>query len=150
MGGTEREQKEQLARGGSASVEQLDEFARDPDPQVRAAVAQNASERVLRTLGSDPRAEVRAVVAANPHTPRDVLFGLVTDRSSLVRFWLTVHKDRELLRLLAEDPDELTASAAKSALDGQRLYRRLLDAPSEWLAKRAHRMIKDLTEDAGA
>jgi hypothetical protein len=32
---------------------------------------------------------VRAAVSANPNTPHDVLRQMVTDRSKLVRFWLT-------------------------------------------------------------
>jgi hypothetical protein len=138
----ERERKQQLAWNPHTALDRLVELAEDPDPYVRAAAAQNAPDWLLRKMASDGRAQVRAAVAANPITPDDVLREMVTDRSKLVRFWLTVQTDRALLRELARDPDELTASAARSALDGKRLYRRLINAPFEALAKRAVRRIE--------
>lgn len=139
----ERERKRQLALDPSTPVDALRILADDPDPSVRAAVAaRRAPLYLLRSLADDPRAEVRAAVAANPSTPRGVLLDLAHDRSKLVRFWLTVQKDRELLQILARDPDRLTASAARSALDQRRLYRRLLEVPARRRFRRAMQMVE--------
>jgi hypothetical protein len=132
---SERERKQQLAWVGETSASVLGELARDADPKVRAAAAQNAPEEFLRTLAGDRIAEVRAAVAANPTTPSDVLLRLASDGSKLVRFWLTSQQDRALLRVLNRDPDPFNAQTARTALNGLRLYRPVLNAPGEWMVR---------------
>ena len=117
----------------------------DPEPRVRAAAAQHASAEQLRALAGDPRAEVRLAVGANANTPSDVLMALTQDRSANVRWWVVAgsqaQRNREVLRRLRLDEDRTVADTARAALDGLRLYRRLLELPGNGLAALAHRRV---------
>lgn len=136
----------QLGFDPSTSDEVREQLLRDRDPRVRAAATRHASPRRLRDLANDSRAEVRVAVATNGDTPADVLLALVSDRSASVRWWLVTgarfQMNKEVLRRLRDDEDQLVADTAGAALDDMRLYRRILNLPEEVLAALAHRLIE--------
>ena len=145
------EQKRQLGWDESTPPDVRGDLLRDPDPRVRAAAAQHASAEQLRALATDPRAEVRLAVGANANTPSDVLMTLTQDRSANVRWWVVAgaqaQRNREVLRRLSLDNDGIVADAARAALDGLRLYRRVLELPENGLATLAHRLIERRQRD---
>ncbi|MGZ4552510.1 MAG: hypothetical protein ACXVXZ_13645 [Mycobacteriaceae bacterium] len=59
---------------------------------------------------------------------------LTQDRSANIRWWVVAgaqaQRNREVLRRLKLDKDRIVADTARAALDGLRLYRRLLELKS--------------------
>ncbi len=76
---------------------------------------------------------------------------LTQDRSANVRWWVVAgaqaQRNREVLRRLSLDNDGIVADAARAALDGLRLYRRVLELPENGLATLAHRLIERRQRD---
>ncbi|WP_052405886.1 hypothetical protein [Demequina mangrovi] len=98
----------------------LDRLVADPDPKVRAAVAQpdHRPADLMRLLARDRRAEVRAAVAASTTIPDDLALELLADRSAVVRWSLLTMRDGDLrfARALVDDPDEMNRAHARFML----------------------------------
>ncbi|GIM94771.1 hypothetical protein [Paractinoplanes toevensis] len=97
----------------------------DPEPDVRAAAAQNAGTTAeqRRQLVHDPAQRVRAAVvhAMADHgwdLPEEDLLLLARDRSVNVRYWVATlpGSTRPVYEILAQDPDDMTAAAARQWL----------------------------------
>jgi hypothetical protein len=78
----------------------LEQLARHPNADVRAAVSDNRStpEHVLQMLASDSDPNVRYQLAENPHLPMWVLQGLAEDDHPYV----ACRAERTLFRVQAE------------------------------------------------
>lgn len=103
----------------------LQTLLNDPEPSVRAAAALSgrttAAQR--RQLARDPAYAVRATLvhAMNYHgwdIPEEDLLLLARDRSVNVRYWVAAlpGSTRPVYKILAEDPDEMVATAARAWL----------------------------------
>lgn len=127
-------QAEHLARARSLPKGVTAQLARDPDPEVRRALAGNPllPPELLARLAADPEAGVRAVAAAawadppeealralltdpDPRVrvaactrrpPRDLYEDLLADPCTRVHVVPFLELDRETAALLAADPDE--------------------------------------------
>lgn len=140
------ERKRQLGWDESTPPDVRADLLTDSDPRVRAAAAQHATAEQLRVLATDPRAEVRLAVGANAKTPSDVLMALTEDRSANVRWWVVAgaqaQRNKGVLRRLQDDDGRTVADTAGTAIDGLRLYRRILNLPGSGLASLANRLIE--------
>lgn len=147
------ERKRQLGWDESTPPDVRADLLTDSDPRVRAAAAQHATAEQLRVLATDPRAEVRLAVGANAKTPSDVLMALTEDRSANVRWWMVdggwwmvagaqAQRNKGVLRRLQDDDGRTVADTAGTAIDGLRLYRRILNLPGSGLASLANRLIE--------
>ncbi|MFC7500636.1 hypothetical protein, partial [Nocardioides sp. GCM10030258] len=95
------------------------QLLRDAHPRVRGSLALNplTTDNQRRTLAQDPNAETRAILASSDRNPDDVYFELARDKSTNVRFWLTVHgTNRPLMKLLMKDPSDMVANTARNSL----------------------------------
>lgn len=73
--------------GRTAHRTLLMQLADDADPKVRAGVAWNRfAGQLWTTLAKDPQRQVRAAVAGNPHAPDELMTTFTTDRSADVRW----------------------------------------------------------------
>lgn len=110
--------REELA-WATPHAEIVAQLLRDAHPRVRGSLAHNplTTDDQRRTLAQDPSAETRAILASAEGNPDDVLFGLARDKSTNVRFWLTVHgTNRPLMKLLMKDPSDMVADTARNSL----------------------------------
>lgn len=72
----------------------MDIISTDSDPYTRAEAVRSSSEARLEVFATDPEPMVRAVVAENPYTPTAVLLKLVNDPDYEVVAALTLNEAR--------------------------------------------------------
>jgi hypothetical protein len=104
----------------ATSREALERLARDPQADVRAAVAGNdaAPAELLTLLARDRLRGVRASVLHSRNVPDELVTELAADKSVVVR-WNVIQfhaERRDLLHLLSDDPDEMNAHHARTFL----------------------------------
>jgi len=101
-------------------------LARDPHPAVRSTAAINPalSDADVEMLASDPIARVRAAASGCRRLRPETLTRLADDRSSHVRWSVLVDNPErlDLARKIADDPDEMNASQARSQLERPREF----------------------------
>lgn len=115
------------------SEETIGALAHDPDPTVRASLADHRhTPDLLRILSADPALKVRMAVAKNQKTPVDVLAVLAEAPESAVRWSVARNRSitNEIIVMLAHDNDpdvieELIASMGDHSGMTQELWEHL-------------------------
>ncbi len=114
----DREDWERVHRAMKAEtpVEELTEFARDPEPKVRENVARNsgAPANLLLQLATDVCEEVRQCVSFNRATPPDALRQLCKDAVPQIRQFAAYHKScpTDMLEALSADEPKVRGAVA--------------------------------------
>ncbi len=72
-------QKAELIQHPKFNTPLMDIICSDPDPYTRAEAVRYSSDKRLAVFATDPDPIVRAVVAENPYTPKEVLLSLLSD-----------------------------------------------------------------------
>jgi hypothetical protein len=111
----------------------LARLAEDPHERVRATVPHNraCTPELLEILSHDRSYQVRASVATTDLVTEEMLQRLARDKSANVRWWV-IHRHwhrRDVIKLLADDPDEENAKAARGVLKDLPFRRRRWPRP---------------------
>lgn len=111
----------------------LARLAEDPHERVRATVTRNraCTPELLEILSHDRSHQVRASAATTDVVTEEMLQRLARDKSANVRWWV-IHRHwhrRDVLKLLADDPDEANAKAAGGVLKDLPFRRRRWPRP---------------------
>ena len=111
----------------------LARLANDPHERVRGAISHNraCTQELLEMLSRDRSNQVRASVATTDLVTEEMLQRLARDKSASVRWWV-IHRHwhrRDVVKLLADDPDEENAKAARSVLKDLPFRRRRWPRP---------------------
>lgn len=138
-----------LARVRSLPRTVAAKLARDPDPAVRAALAEHARPEGggHGRFAADPDAEVRRALAGNPLLSPELMAALAADpeagvRAAAAAAW--TDPPEEALRALLTDPDRRVRSAACARRPPRDLYDDLLSDPDTRL-----RVVPFLQLDSG-
>ena len=96
------------ARDGRVSITRLTVLSKDPDPQIRAAVARNPKTppNILTQLAKDENNTVVAAVAENPKTPYTILDAIADS-----------HTEKSVLQKIALNPNITEETAWKLTVD---------------------------------
>lgn len=99
-----------MIESDATPVALLDVLAKDTHPDVRCAVAANASTSVgaIKVLAMDKETIVRRAIASNPATPVAMLKDLANNKDATVRHAVVGNKatPRAALAVLAKDDDD--------------------------------------------